>query len=53
MKARFWVRRHHDLLDIPAAFHEIDGQPVEQIGMARPLALRSKVLTRFYESCAE
>ena len=43
------VGRRHDhqpdhVLDVPAALAELDGQPVEQLGMDRPLALRAEVL---------
>ena len=36
--------RAHDVLHVPAALHEFDGQPVQQLGIRRRLALRSEVV---------
>ena len=50
-------RRHHQQLDhpldVPAAVPELEGQPVEQLGMDRPLALRAEVLDQAADARAE
>src|SRR5438132_827459 len=33
------------MLEAPAAFHQLDGQPVEQLRMRRRFALRAQVFT--------
>ena len=41
------------MLEAPAAVHELDGQPVEQLGMRRRLALRAEVFAGRHEPGAE
>ena len=43
----------HHVLHVPAALHELDGQPVEQLGVGRPLALRAEVVEGAGEALAE
>ena len=49
--------RHHDqsmqFLDRPAALHELDGQPIEQLGMRRPCAAVAEIVRRRDEARAE
>ena len=42
-----------EVLDVPAAVHEFDGEPVEQFGVAGFLALQAEVLDAFDEAGAE
>ncbi len=49
-------RHHHPLehrLDVPAAVDELDGQPVEQLGVGRPGPLRAEVVGRRHQPLAE
>ena len=50
-------RRHHHqfhhVLEVPTAVHELDGKPVEQFGVDRPLALRAEVVHHRGNSRAE
>ena len=41
-----------ELLHVPAVLHEIDREPIEQIGMTRPLALRAEIGRRRDEAGA-
>ena len=43
----------HERLHVPARFAEGDGEPVEQLGVARRFALRAEVARGFHESDAE
>jgi hypothetical protein len=47
----------HDGLDealhIPAALHEIDGEPVEQLGMRGALALQAEIIRRAHQTGTE
>ena len=57
-RGRLPVRRrhHHQLehvLDVPAALAELDCQPVEQLRMTGPSALRAEIFERLDESLAE
>jgi hypothetical protein len=49
--------REHDLamqvLEAPAVLHEVDGQPVEQLGVGRPLASGAEIVGRADETLAE
>ena len=50
------VARHdqlHHVLHVPAALAELDGEPVEQFRMRRPLALRAEVVDLRAEAGAE
>ena len=40
-------------LHVPAGAHELGGQPVEQLGMRRPFALRAEILDRLHQAGAE
>ena len=42
-----------ELLDRPAAVHEFDGQPIEQLRMGRRLALDAEILDRADDAAAE
>jgi len=45
--SRAWnlkLRALHEPLHVPAVLTELDGQPVEQLWVARRLALRAEVL---------
>jgi hypothetical protein len=41
------------VLDVPAAVHELAGQPVEQRGIHRRLALRAEIVEHLAEAGAE
>ena len=43
----------HETFHVPTGFHELNRQPVEQLRMTRPLALRAKVFRRFDDACPE
>ena len=38
---------------IPAVFNKLHGQPVEQLGVAREIALRAEVRAGFHQACTE
>ena len=42
-----------ELLQRPARLHELNGEPVEQFGMARPFALQAEVLAGAHDAGAE
>ena len=55
---RLPIRRRHDEhlvqpLDLPPVFDEIDGEPVEQLGVRRPAAHQAQVATGFDEAGAK
>ena len=42
-----------DVLEAPTVLHELDRQPIEQLGMRRPLALHAKIVRRRHDAAAE
>ena len=41
------------MFHVPAAFHELDGEPIEQLLVYRRFALRAQIIQHLRQACAE